>query len=170
MADLLKLTEKSMSMGDRTSMRQANPWSVWARAVTFPFILMALWIHEDFGWGVSLLFLSILSFWIWYNPRAFSVPPSTDNWASKATFGERVLLNRKQVPIPKRHDTLPFVLGGISGAGAVLALIGAVTTQLWPAVCGAILMYVGMLWFFDRMVWLYEDMKDVNAEYRSWSY
>jgi hypothetical protein len=29
---------------------------------------------------------------------------------------------------------------------------------------------LGKLWFVDRMVWLYEDMKDATPEYRSWLY
>ena len=29
---------------------------------------------------------------------------------------------------------------------------------------------LGKLWFLDRMVWLYEDMKDTSETYRSWLY
>ena len=32
------------------------------------------------------------------------------------------------------------------------------------------IVYMGKLWFIDRMVWLYEDMKDDNSLYRSWLY
>ena len=32
------------------------------------------------------------------------------------------------------------------------------------------LIYLGKMWFLDRMVWLYEDMKDTTPEYRSWLY
>lgn len=30
----------------------------------------------------------------------------------------------------------------------------------WPTILGAALMFLGKLWFVDRMVWLYEDLKD----------
>ncbi|MGH1393463.1 MAG: DUF6653 family protein [Trichormus sp.] len=31
-------------------------------------------------------------------------------------------------------------------------------------------MTLGKLWYLDRMVWLYTEMKDINPEYRSWLY
>jgi hypothetical protein len=34
---------------------------------------------------------------------------------------------------------------------------------------GGLLMYVGKLWYFDRMVWLYRDMKDKVPEYAKWT-
>jgi len=30
--------------------------------------------------------------------------------------------------------------------------------------------YMGKSWFLDRMVWLYEDMKETHPEYRKWLY
>lgn len=30
--------------------------------------------------------------------------------------------------------------------------------------------YAGKVWFLDRMVWLYEDMKEVTPEYSGWLY
>ncbi len=41
---------------------------------------------------------------------------------------------------------------------------------LWPPVLGAALVYLGKLWFLDRMAWLYEDMNDATPEYRVWPY
>ena len=38
----------------------------------------------------------------------------------------------------------------------------------WKTVCN-LNHFVGKLWFLDRMVWLYEDMKDVG-EYGEWLY
>ena len=32
------------------------------------------------------------------------------------------------------------------------------------------LIILGKLWFLDRMVWLYQDMKDSDQEYASWLY
>jgi hypothetical protein len=34
---------------------------------------------------------------------------------------------------------------------------------------GAALVYAGKLWFLDRMVWLYADMKNATPTYRRWS-
>jgi hypothetical protein len=38
------------------------------------------------------------------------------------------------------------------------------------AVLGVALAYLGKSWYLDRMVWLYEDMKEKNELYRSWEY
>ena len=35
---------------------------------------------------------------------------------------------------------------------------------------GIVLAYLGKSWFLDRMVWLYEDMKNENEIYKSWDY
>lgn len=33
----------------------------------------------------------------------------------------------------------------------------------WPTLFGAALVYLGKLWFLDRMVWLCRDMRDTVA-------
>jgi hypothetical protein len=50
----------------------------------------------------------------------------------------------------------------------VLVIWGALA--IWPTLLGATVVYLSKLWFIDRMVWLYEDMKNVEPEYRSWLY
>jgi len=42
--------------------------------------------------------LSIL--WMFFNPVVLSKPKSTKNGASKCVLGERVYLNRDEVPLP----------------------------------------------------------------------
>jgi len=37
-----------------------------------------------------------------------------------------------------------------------------------PTVFGIALIYLGKLWFLDRMAWLWEDMKEADQEYRKW--
>lgn len=37
-------------------------------------------------------------------------------------------------------------------------------------ILGLVLIVLGKLWFLDRMVWLYQDMKDRDGEYASWLY
>ena len=34
-----------------------------------------------------------------------------------------------------------------------------VTLDVWPTLLGCALVYLAKLWFLDRMVWLYEEMK-----------
>ena len=52
----------------------------------------------------------------------------------------------------------------------MIAIGGALANALWPTILGAVLIYAGKLWFCDRMVWLYEDMKETDPRYRSWLY
>lgn len=155
-------------MTDSVWARHANGWSVWTRIASFPLIVLALWSHAWIGWLGAVAAVAAVAVWIWLNPRIFAVPAHTDSWASKVTFGERVWLNRKAVAIPAHHATMAQLLSGVAGIGFVVAVVGAVTTSIWPTLVGVILVYGGKLWFCDRMVWLYEDMKDRDPTYRSW--
>ncbi|HZD43437.1 MAG TPA: DUF6653 family protein, partial [Methanomicrobiales archaeon] len=104
-----------------------------------------------------------------YNPRIFSRPVSTDNWASKGVFGERVWANRDKIPIPDRHRRLPNVLNGIAAVGGLLVIWGTYALDVWPLLLGFALVYLGKVWYLDRMVRLYEDMRDM-PEYSAWLY
>jgi hypothetical protein len=66
------------------------------------------------------------------------------------------------------HRTTPNILSSISGIGMLFVFWGVLLFDIWPTVFGMALVYCGKLWFLDRMVWLWEDMKDANEEYRSW--
>jgi Family of unknown function (DUF6653) len=40
--------------------------------------------------------------------------------------------------------------------------------DLWPTLFGTMMVYLGKLWFVDRMGWLWQDMQDATLEYQSW--
>ncbi|MBD3267591.1 hypothetical protein GF373_13060 [bacterium] len=157
-----------MAMDDATWQRHASPWSVWTRVFTgLPAILGAVWSIRPLGWW-SLPTLVLACLWIWLNPRLFPPPKNTNNWGSKVTFGERVWLNRKTHPIPKHHACWAMALAVISGIGFFIALYGAFYHYPLPTIAGALVSWFGKMWFCDRMVWLYEDMKDTNPDYQAW--
>lgn len=156
-------------MDEGTWARHANPWSVWTRNTVLPLLVLACWSRIWLGWW-SLLPIAIAIFWTWLNPRLFSKPESTDSWASKAVLGERVWLNRDKTPVPARHRLMPNILTTVSAIGSAFVIWGVIALAIWPVLFGAALTYAGKLWFLDRMVWLYEDLKDTNPEYRSWLY
>ncbi len=157
------------SMSDETWEKHANPWSVWTRFTALPALVVAVWSRVWIGpWAWGMTVLAIL--WIWVNPRIFRKPVSTDNWASKAVIGERVWINRKQIPVPEHHRLVPNLLNGISGLGLLFLIWGLWRLNIWPTALGAVLIYSSKVWFLDRMVWLYEDMKDSTTEYSSWLY
>lgn len=150
-------------------MRHANPWSVWTRHSVLPLLILAVWSRVWLGWW-ALIPSTVAVMWMWLNPRIFSKPHSTKNWASKAVFGERVWLNRNQIPVPLHHQTMPNLLSAVAASGMIFVIWGMIELAIWPTLLGTVLIYLGKLWFLDRMVWLYEDMKDVNSEYSSWLY
>ena len=78
--------------------------------------------------------------------------------AARATFGERLWLDRHRRVVPRRHRRLPHLLSALGGLGFALAIAGALALRFWPMLAGLLLCVLAKLWFCDRMVWLYEDM------------
>ena len=156
------------NLSDDNWMKHANPWSAWTRYSVLPLIVLAFWSRIWIGWWFLIPAIISLA-WMFFNPVFFKKPKSTNNWASKAVLGERVYLNRDQTDIPKHHKLLPNILNGISSTGMIFAIWGIVGFHFWSAILGIVLAYLGKSWYLDRMVWLYEDMKDIS-EYKQWLY
>ncbi len=156
-------------LDDETWMRHANPWSVRTRFIIFPILAVAIWSRVWLGW-YCLIPVGIVLIWTWLNPRAFSKPKTTKAWSSKAVFGERIWIKRKELPISKHHLKAIVVLNCITISGIPFFIWGLYELQIWPTVLGVVLVYVGKMWFLDRMVWIYEDMKKKSEEYASWDY
>ncbi|MDJ0796239.1 MAG: hypothetical protein QNJ51_05285 [Calothrix sp. MO_167.B12] len=160
---------KLFQMSDEVWEHHANPWSVWTRYSGLPILVLSIWSRVWMGiW--CLIPVAVSLFWIWINPRIFSKPQSTNNWASKAVLGERVWLNRQQIPIPAHHQSMANILTTISAVGTVMCIWGLIQLAPWLTVLGMVVTILGKSWFLDRMVWLFEDMKNADANYRSWLY
>ena len=155
------------AMSDETWQRHTNPWSVYTRITVLPLLILAMWSRAWWGWW-SLVAIALVIAWTWFNPRIFPKPRSTDNWASKGVLGERVWLNRRNIPVPEHHRIMPNILSGVSVIGLPFLIWGLWQLKIWPLLVGLILMLGAKLWFVDRMVWIYEDMKDKDPEYKSW--
>lgn len=52
----------------------------------------------------------------------------------------------------------------------LVAIWATAAYSIWGAALGVILAYLGKSWYLDRMVWLYEMMKDQVPEYRKWNF
>ncbi|MEN8193651.1 MAG: DUF6653 family protein [Bacteroidota bacterium] len=166
---LEKKVAKAFNLTDENWMKHANPWSVWTRYSVLPVIVLAFWSRAWISWWCLIPgIISIL--WMFFNPVVFKAPHSTKNWASKSVLGERVYSNRDKVDIPENHKiALHKILNSISSVGMILSIWAIVTYSVWGAILGVALTYLGKSWYLDRMVWLYEDMKEY-AEYNKWLY
>ncbi len=159
---------RAFRLSDRNWMRHANPVSVWSRFTVLPLLILAFWSRTWLGWWATIAVILAVA-WMFLNPVLFNPPRSTRNWASKAVLGERVWANRQDTPVPEHHRRVPHMLNALAAAGMILVILGVVVLSVWPTMVGAILSITFKLWYVDRMVWLYEDMKHV-PEYGAWLY
>jgi hypothetical protein len=169
---LMNIEESSaqlFQMSDDVWLRHANPWSVWTRYSCLPLLSLACWSREWIGW-MSLVPFLIVCFWVWINPRVFRKPASTNNWASKAVFGERILLTYNKPDLPSHHLRVIGVLKIIISFGFLLTIYGLIVLHLWLVILGTITTILAKTWFLDRMVWLYQDLCIEHALYQRWVY
>lgn len=146
--------------------RHANPWSGWTRVITtLPLLVAAIWSRAWIGYW-SLIPIGVALWWIWFNPRAFGPARDDRAWISKSVLGERLWSNRKEIPVPERHRTIPNILNIASLTGFPFLIWGLVTFQPWPTVLGMVLITGAKLWYIDRMAVLYDDMVEVRPEFR----
>jgi len=165
--DTTRFAERLMAMDENTWQRHANPWSVYTRFSIMPMLSLAIWSRAWLGWyAVIPVTLSIL--WIWLNPRVFGAPRSTNSWASKGTFGERIYLRKSTLKIPKHHLHIACILQLLSAVGLPILVYGLYVFDLSAVLLGNVMIMVFKAWFVDRMVWLYEDMRYQNAEFQGW--
>jgi len=144
-------------------MKHANPWSVWTRFATLPFLIFAIWSRVWIGW-YSLIPIIILIMWLVINPTLFKKPKSIDNWGSKAVIGEKYWSERKKNPVPRRHKVTIIILTILQTIGGIILMIGLWKLEVNLTIIGAITVYLSKMWFLDRMVWIYEDMTKPNEE------
>ena len=149
--------------------RHASGWSVWTRFATLPVLFLSIWSHAWFGWPLAGLLIATVCLWLWFNPRIFPPPRRFDTWHARATFGERVWLNRGIVPIPADDNRRAVLLSLLTAAGFLLGMWGAVSTHLTAVLIGTVLTYAGKIAFLHGMVSLYDQMRDAHPVYRSWT-
>jgi hypothetical protein len=154
-------------LSDETWRRHANPWSVWTRYAAFPLLVLAVWSYHAIGWW-AVLPVALVVGWLIINPRAFPPPASTDNWASKAVLGERIWVGLKRGQVPARHAVVPRIASVIAALASLLVVWGVVRQDAILTLLSTLLVMLAKTWFVDRMVWLFEDMKDSDPTYRSW--
>lgn len=147
---------------DEDWLKHTNPWSIWTRFATLPFLVFAIWSHVWIGL-YSLLPVVLIIIWLWLNPTLFSVPSHQRHWGSKAVLGERYWLERDTHSIPNHHKKMVYLLNGLQIISTVFLVIGIWQTHLWLTLCAMIMVYFSKMWFLDRIVWIYEDLQRDQA-------
>lgn len=165
--DFFAWTERLMSMDDTVWARHANPLSVYSRIAGGTAVFLAVWSPYWLGWWGAVL-IALAAMWIWLNPRLFPPPEDTKSWATRGVLGERVFLNRKKVPVPEAHRRVALIATGCAAAFLGLTILGLVKQEFWLAFTAWHASTVAKLWFCDRMVWLWDDMKAATPVYRAW--
>ncbi|WP_321481312.1 DUF6653 family protein [uncultured Bacteroides sp.] len=161
---------KIFNLTDENWLKHANPWSVWTRYSILPCIVSSLWARLWIDWW-CLIPLAISLLWTFYNPILFPKPKSTKNWASRAVFGEKIFMNRDKITLPEIHKSPIYkILNLLSGLGVLIAFISVYSYSFTGVLAGTALAYLGKSWYLDRMVWLYNDLKQNNEEYQNWEY
>ncbi len=163
-----KRIAKLFGLNDKTWMKHSNQWSVWTRFTVLPLIALAFWSRVWIGDWYLLAGLVAIA-WTFVNPHLFPKPKSTKSWASRSVHGERVWLNRDEIPVPAHHKKILSILNGISGIGFFLSIWAVVVLNFWALVVGILFTYLGKTWYLDRMVWILQDMEHVE-EYKKWIY
>ena len=142
--------------------KHANPWSIWTRFATLPFLIIAVWSRVWIGW-YSIIPIGILVFWLIINPTLFKKPKNFDNWWSRSVLGEKYWSNRKKNPVPKHHKTPILILTILQSIGGVLLMIGLWKLNISLSIIGIITVYLTKMWFLDRMVWIFEEMNNEHT-------
>jgi len=154
--ELDKALSKLFLPDDDSWLKHANPWSVWSRFATLPFIALSIWSRVWIGWYAIIPFM-ILVFWIWINPTLFSKPKNYNSWGAKAVLGERVFMKRKEAPLPNGQSKAIIILNILQSISGVVLIYGLWNLDLSFTIHGIFYVYLTKMWFLDRMVWLYES-------------
>lgn len=138
-------------------LKHANPWSVWTRFATLPFLVLAIWSRAWIGW-YSLIPISILIVWLALNPILFKKPKSFESWAAKSVLGEKYWSQRNKKAVPQHHHTPIIILTILQSLGGIILIIGLWRLDIHLTLLGIVTVYLSKMWFLDRMVWIYEEM------------
>jgi Trk-type K+ transport system membrane component len=153
-----KQIAKAFNLEGDSWMKHANPWSIWTRFATLPFLVLAVWSRVWLGW-YCLIPIILIVLWIKFNPTLFRKPKSFDNWGSKSVLGERYWAERKTKPVPNHHKTPILILTILQTLGGITLILGLWKLDLSLTIIGSITVYFAKMWFLDRMVWVFEDMQ-----------
>lgn len=139
--------------------RHANPWSVWTRLATVPFIAAAIYSRVWLGWWSLLAFLAV-AIWLWLNVRIFAPVTKADRWESRAIFGEWLWINRARLDLPPNLLHAAFAPLAASFVAAAVGAFGVIWLEPWPTLVGSIGVIAGQFWFLSALAALFDAAGD----------
>ena len=167
---LAKKVSGAFGLKDESWTRHSNPASVWTRFSVLPLLVVSIWCRKWIG-RRFVVPLGLSTAWLFANPLFFKPPRSTKNWASKAVFGERIWVNQDRSELPDQFNSvMPNVASAYQAIGLAPLAYGLSKLKLGPTVGGILIVQGGKLWYLDRMVLLFDEMKTRDAEYARWEY
>jgi hypothetical protein len=161
---------RAFGLKDESWMRHANPVSVWTRFAVLPMLVGSIWSRKWIG-RRCVIPTALSSVWLFVNPLFFRPPRSTRNWASKGVFGERIWVERDSSELPDQfRSVVPTAASAYQAIGLAPLAYGLVALKIAPTLAGVLIVQGGKLWYIDRMVLLFEEMKTRDPEYAGWEY
>ncbi len=139
-------------------LRHANPYSVFTRIIVLPLFAISIWSRLWIGW-YSLIGVILLIVWTFVNPRLFPEVKEIRSWWSKCVIGEYLWTNRDKFNIPAHHYSMINILTFLQGISGIVLAVGLYKFDLFLTLLGTISVYFSKMWFLDRMVWIYQDLK-----------
>ncbi len=164
---ILERIADAFALDEEGWQQHANPMSGWTRVPVLPVMALAIWSRDWIGWW-CVVPIALIIVWAYVNPRAFPRPASTTAWVSRAVMGERVLLNREQIPIPSHHSLWAALLSALAVLGLPPLIWGLWALSLPWVLLGLVICVGAKLWFLDRMVWLFDEMSATVPAYADW--
>jgi uncharacterized membrane protein len=86
-------------------------------------------------------------------------------------LGERIWTERDRSELPDQFSSaVPTVAAVYQGIGMAPLAYGLAALKATPTLLGVLIVQGGKLWYIDRMVLLFEEMKTEDPEYARWEY
>jgi hypothetical protein len=148
-------------------LRHANPKSVYSRFPVLGLVVVSVWARVWIG-VYFLVPLGVTLLWTYINPRLFDEPESLEHWASKGVLGERIWSERESYDISKGWVLQNHTLNAVQAVAMVPFFVGLYRLDVWMTTTGLAVAFLSKLWFFDRMVWLFEDNRELETV-RKWT-
>ncbi|MES0808618.1 DUF6653 family protein [Roseibium sp. SCPC15] len=143
--------------------------STYAKIVAPALLSAAIWAKLLVGGLFSVVLLAGVLLLLFKLPSLLSGKQQADSWARRASYGERIWLNRLLIPIPADVNQKITILYLVFWTGTLIAMLGAVSSSLLLTATGLLVAYAAQAVCLGKLIGLYNEMKDKAPLYRFWT-